>query len=133
MPETYAYDAQNAVVQIDGRLMTDYGDGDFVSWSKDEENFAAKTSANGTVGVAVSHSQIGTVTYRPMQGSPEIAFLNNLANSRRQFPIYINSGSDNAEIVSGTKCQIKKTPDGSLGKEISDREFEIAVFDLKVI
>lgn len=131
MAETYVYDAQSAVVQIDGRLMVDYGEGEFVSWSKDEENFNAKTSANGTVGVAVNHSQIGTVTYRPMQGSQEITFLNNLANSRRQFPIYINSGGDNPEIISGTQCQIKKTPDGSLGNEISDREYEIAVFDFR--
>lgn len=131
MPETFVYDAQNVVIQIDGRVMVDYGDGDFVSFSKDEENFTAKTSANGTVGVAVSHSQIGTVTYRPMQGSSEIPFLNQLANARKQFPLYINSGGDFPEIISGTKCQIKKTPEGSLGKEISDREYEIAVFDYR--
>lgn len=131
MPETFVYDAQEAVVQINGRVMVDFGDGEFVSWTKDEENFAAKTSANGTVGVAVNHSQIGTVTYRPMQGSPEIGFLNDLANRRAQFPIYVNSGGDFPEIISGTRCQIKKTPDGSLGKEISDREYEIAVFDYK--
>lgn len=131
MAETYVYDPQNGVIQINGRIMQDYGDGDFVSWSKDEENFTAATSANGTVGVAVSHSQIGTVTYRPMQGSPEIKFLNDLANRRAEFSIYINSGGDNPETITGTKAQIKKTPDGSLGKEIADREYEIAVFDYR--
>ncbi|ATN94272.1 hypothetical protein [Lysinibacillus phage vB_LspM-01] len=129
MANTFVYDAGLGVIQIDGRYMQDYGEGEFVSWTKDEENFQHKTSANGTVGVATSYSQTGTVTYRPMQGSPEIKFLNQLANSRKSFPVYINSGGDNPEIVSGSRCMVKKTPDGSLGTEISAREFEIAVFD----
>jgi len=126
---TLVYDAQTCVVEIDGRIMTDYGDGDFASWSKDEANFEAKTSANGTVGVAINHSRIGTFTYRPMQGSQEITFLKNLANTRKMFTVALNSGGDYPEIISGTKAMVEKTPDGALGKEISDREFTIKVFD----
>lgn len=132
MPNTYVYDPANGLVQINGTIMQDYGDGDFVSWTKDEENFTHKTSANGTVGVANSYSQTGTVTYRPMQGSPEVKMLNDLANRRANFPIYINSGGDNPVIVSGTRAQVKKSADGALGKEIGDIEFEITVFDYKV-
>lgn len=129
MAGTFISDAKNSIININGRVMTDYGNGDFVSWEKDEENFTSSTSANGTVGVAVSHDQLGTVTYKPMQGSSEIKFLNDLANRRVQFPIYINSGGEFPEIVSGAKAQVKKTPGGSLSNEVSDREFEIAVFD----
>lgn len=129
MANTFIVDAANSIIKIDNRIMVDYGNGDFVSWEKDEENFTSSTSANGTVGVAVSHDQLGTVTYKPMQGSSEVTFLNKLANSRKSFPLYINSGGDFPEIISGTKCQVKKTPSGSLSNEVSDREFEIAVFD----
>jgi len=129
MPQTFIVDAANSVITIDGRVMTDYGNGDFIAWEKDEENFTASTSANGTVGVAVSHDQLGTVTYKPMQGSQEIKFLNNLANTRKTFPIYINSGGEFPEIVSGTRCQVKRSAGGSISNEVSDREFEIAVFD----
>lgn len=129
MANTLVYDAQSCMIEIDGRIMTDYGDGDFATWSKDENNFEPKTSANGTAGIAVVHSNIGTLTYSPMQGSQEITFLKNLANTRKMFAVALNSGGEFPEIVSGTRAMVEKTPDGSLGKEISDREFTIKIFD----
>lgn len=132
MPNTYTYDAALVSITIDGRFMVDHGEGDFVSWEKDEENIAAKVSANGTVGVAVRNNNLGTITYKPMQGSPEVKFLNNLANTKKAFPIWINSGGPNPEIIGGTNAMVLKPADGSLEDEASDREFQIKVFDYSV-
>lgn len=132
MPNTYTYDAALVSITIDGRFMVDHGEGDFVSWEKDEENIAAKVSANGTVGVAIRNNNLGTITYKPMQGSPEVKFLNNLANTKKQFPVWINSGGPNPEIIGGTNAMVLKPADGSLEDEASDREFQIKVFDYSV-
>ena len=132
MANTYTYDASLVSITIDGRFMVDHGEGDFVSWSKDEDNISTKVSANGTVGVAVRNNNLGTITYKPMQGSPEVAFLNNLANTGKSFPIWVNSGGPNPEIVGGTQAMVLKPADGSLEDEASDREFEIKVFDYSV-
>lgn len=132
MPNTYTYDAALVSITIDGRFMVDHGEGDFVSWEKDEENIAAKVAANGTVGVAKRNNNLGTITYKPMQGSPEVKFLNNLANTGKAFPIWVNSGGPNPEIIGGTNAMVLKPSDGSLEDEASDREFQIKVFDYSV-
>ena len=132
MPNSYTYDASEVTISIDGRFMVDHGEGDFVSWEKDEDNFDAKVSANGTVGIAKRNNNLGTITYKPMQGSPEVNYLNKLANTGKQFSIWVNSGGDNPEIVGGTQAMVLKPADGSLEDEASDREFEIKVFDYTV-
>jgi hypothetical protein len=129
---TYTYDASLVSVTIDGRYMVDHGEGDFVSWEKDEDNIDVKVSANGTTGITKRNNKLGTITYKPMQGSPEVSFLNKLANTFEQFPIWVNSGGDNPEIVGGTQAMVLKPADGSLEDEASDREFEIKVFDYTV-
>lgn len=132
MANLYTYDAAQVSITIDGRFMVDHGEGDFVSWEKEEDNFGVKVAANGTTGVAMRNNNLGTITYKPMQGSPEVGFLNNLANTGKQFPIWINSGGDNPEEIGGTKARVLKPADGSLEDEASDREFEIKVFDYSV-
>lgn len=132
MPNIYTYDAALVSITIDGRFMVDHGEGDFVSWEKEEDNFDVKVAANGTTGVTTRNNNLGTITYKPMQGSPEVKFLNNLANTGKQFPIWVNSGGPNAEEIGGTMARVLKPADGSLEDEASDREFEIKVFDYTV-
>lgn len=129
---TYVYDASMISLTIDGRFMVDHGEGESIGWSKDEDNFSTKVAPNGTTGIAITNNKLGTITYKPMQGSPEVKFLHNLANTRKRFPIWINTGGDNAEIIGGTDAMVLKNADGSLEGEASDREFEIKVFDYTV-
>lgn len=132
MANSYTYDAATVSIQIDGQFMEDYGEGDFLQWEKSEDNLDVKVSANGTVGAAVRNNNLGSVTYKPMQGSPEVNFLHNLANTKKVFPIAINSGGDNPEIITGSRCMILKNADGSLSDEMGDREFEVTVFDYTI-
>ena len=132
MANVYTYDAAMVTITIDGRFMVDHGEGEFVNWEKEENNFETKVAANGTTGIATNNNKLGKITYKPMQGSPEVNYLNNLANTGKMFPIWVNSGGDNPEIVGGTKAKVLKPADGSLEGEASDREFEIQVFDYTV-
>ena len=129
---TYTYDAALVSLTIAGRFMVDHGEGEAISWSKDEDNISVKTAPNGTTGVAIVNNNLGAITYKPMQGSPEVKFLHNLANTKQEFSIWINTGGDNAEIIGGTRARVLKNADGSLEGEASDREFEIKVFDYSI-
>lgn len=123
------YDASQTTVTVDGRFLTGFAEGSFVEWEKDEENFDTKVSAQGEVGVAIRNNTLGTITVTLMQTSPDVAFLKKLANTRKVFPIWVQTSGDTKEKVGGTQAMVKKTPDGTLSDEIEDREFEIQVFD----
>lgn len=126
---TYTYDASLLSCIVDGRFLVDFAEGDAVTWEKDEDNFDSKVGVTGTVGVTNRLNTLGTITVLIMQGSPEITFLKKLANSNKEFAIWVNSGGANPEVVGGTRARVLKTPEGTLGDETGEREFEIKVFD----
>jgi hypothetical protein len=129
MSNTYTYDAMQSTVVVDGRFITGFQEGSFVEWSKDEDNFSAKVSAQGDVGVAKRNNTLGTITLTLAQTSPDVAYLKKLANTGQMFPIWAQTGGDTLEKIGGTKAMVKKSPDGTLSDEIEDRQFEIQVFD----
>lgn len=119
-------DARETSVVMDGQFITGFGEGSFVEWEKDEDNFNAKVDAFGAVGVAITNNTLGTITLTLSQTSPQLALVKRLANSRKIFPIWITTAN---EKVGGTQAMIKQTPSGTLSDEIEDREVEIQVFD----
>lgn len=119
-------DARETSVVMDGQFITGFGEGSFVEWEKDEDNFNAKVDAFGAVGVAITNNTLGTITLTLSQTSPQLALVKRLANSRKIFPIWITTAN---EKVGGTQAMIKQTPSGTLSDEIEDREIEIQVFD----
>jgi hypothetical protein len=122
----YTYDAKAATVVADSRFLTGFAEGSMVEWEKDEDNVSVMVDAQGTVGVAKRNNTLGTITITLAQTSPDVPYLKKLANTGKVFPIWVQSGN---EKVGGTQAMVKKTPDGELGDEISEREFEIQVFD----
>lgn len=132
MGNTYTYDAALSTVTVDSRFLTGFAEGSFVEFSKDEDNFSAKVSAQGDVGIAKRNNTLGTVTVTLAQTSPDVTFLNNLANTGKIVPVWVQTGGDAKEKAGGTKAMVKKPADGTLSDEIEDREFEIQVFDYTV-
>lgn len=123
----YSYDAKETTVVVDGRYITAFDEGTMVEWSKDEENFAAKIDAQGAVGVAKRNNTLGTLTINLMQTSPDLAFLKKLANTNKEFAVWVQNKS---EKVGATRAMVKKTPDGSFGDELEARSIEIQLFDM---
>lgn len=132
MPNTYTYDAALVTLVVDGRFITGFAEGSMVEAEKDEDNFEAKVSAQGDVGVAKRNNSLGTITVTLMQGSPDVLYLNSLANSGKEFATWAQSNGENAEKVGGTRAMVKKPADIAFSDEIEDREFEIQVFDYTV-
>lgn len=132
MGQTYTYDAKTSTVTADSRFLTGFAEGSFVEWEKDEDNFDVKVSAQGDVGIANRNNSLGTITVTLMQTSPDVAYLNKLANTGKIFPIWVQAGGDTKEKVGGTQARVLKPADGTLSDEIEDREFEIKVFDFTV-
>ncbi|CEG31445.1 phage structural protein [Peribacillus simplex] len=129
MTNSYTFDASQVSVVVDGRYLTDFAEGDAVTWEKDEDNFEPKVGVTGTVGITKKINSIGTITVLIMQGSPEVGFLKKLANTGKQFAIWVNTGGENSEKIGGSQAMVLKTPEGSITDETGEREFEIKVFD----
>lgn len=129
MTNTYTYDASETTVTVDGRFLTGFAEGTFVEFSKDEDNFKVKVSAQGDVGVAKNNNKLGTIKVTLAQTSPDVSFLNKLANTGKMVPVWVQSSGDNKEKVGGTKAMVKKPADGKMSDEIEDREFEFQVMD----
>lgn len=125
----YTFDASQLSVVVDGRYLTDFAEGDAVTWEKDEDNFEPKVGVTGAVGITKKINSIGTITLLIMQGSPEVTYLKSLANSGKQFPIWVNTGGENNEKIGGSRAMVLKTPEGSITDETGEREFEVKVFD----
>ncbi len=120
------YDASLVTVIVEGRFLTGFDEGEMVSWEKDEENFSTKIDAQGNTATAVVNNTLGTITIPLNQTSPDLKFMKNLANTKKEFPIWVQSPT---EKIGGTRAMVKKTPDGSFSDETEAREFEIQVFD----
>lgn len=132
MGQVNVYDALQVSVVVDNIFITGFADGSMVECSKDEDNFSAKVSAQGDVGIAKTNNKLGTIKVNLAQTSPSVTFLNSLANSGKIFPIWVNSNSDVKEKIGGTKAMVKKPADASFSGEIESREYEIQVFDYTV-
>lgn len=120
------YDASTVTLIIDGKYITGFDEGSMVEWSKDEDNINTKIDAQGNVSVAINNNTLGTITVNLSQSSPSLAYMKQLANTKKRFPIWAQGGS---EKIGGTEAMVKKTPDGSFSDESEARSFEIQVFD----
>ncbi|NQX67981.1 DUF3277 family protein [Paenibacillus alba] len=103
-----------------------------VEISKDEDNFEAKVGAQGDAVRTKINNSLGTMKVTLQQTSPQIAYLNRLANSGEMVPISVISANDPKETTTATEAYVKKQPDRKYGKDTEDREYEFQALDLKM-
>ncbi|KZE66795.1 hypothetical protein AWM68_20240 [Fictibacillus phosphorivorans] len=123
------YNAKDVTVTVGSRFITGFAEGSMVECEKDEDNFSAKVSAQGEVSVAISNNPLGTITITLEQTSPDVKYLNSLANSKQVIPIWVKGPTEKA---GGTRAMIKKPAGVTFADETEDREFEVQVFDYTV-
>lgn len=126
MGDVKTYDPKDVTVTVGGRFLTGFAEGSMVECEKDEDNFSTKVSAQGEVVVTLSNNPLGTVTITLDQTSPDVTYLNKLANAKKIIPIWVKGPTEKA---GGTQAMIKKPANVSYGDETEDREFEVQVFD----
>lgn len=132
MPNIGTYDAKEVAVIIGGINITGFAEDTFVKASKDENNSSESVSAQGDVGVAVTNNGLGTITITLNQTSPSVSYLNNLANTSKIVDAWVKSNNEVKETVGGTQARVIKPADVEFGAKISNREFEIKVYDYTV-
>lgn len=126
-----AYDAKKCTVVVDGRFITGFDDGSMVSSEKDEDFFEAKEDAQGEVIVSEKNSNLGSVTITLSQTSPSSTFMNELAKSRKEVPVWVTYNGEPKEKSGGTRARVKKLAGREYGDEAGSREFEMTVFDYR--
>lgn len=127
-----AYDIRKVTVVVDGTYLTGFSSDSKVSAERTEDSLIEYIGVDGDVDFSVNANDAGEVTVTLKSTSPSVAYLNNLANKRKIFPISIIDLNKNGVNANGTEAFVRKPvlPDNS--KEISDVEFTIFVGDLTI-
>ncbi len=131
MAEAKTYDANDVTVIVDGTFLTGFGE-DLVSVSKDEENWATTVGAQGDVVRSKVNNDLGTITVTLQASSPQVLYLNGLANSGKLVPVSVIYNGTPKETSTATQAYIKKPADREYGNESGDREFEFQCLDLSM-
>lgn len=123
------YDPNDVSVIVASVYLTGFGD-DVVTVSKDEDNFTVSVGAQGDVVRSKVNNPLGTITVTLQATSPQVPYLNSLANSGRAVPVSVIYSGDPKEISTSTEAYVKKPADREYGKEAGTREFEFQCMDL---
>lgn len=119
------YNPKNTVVEIAGVTITDFGENDMISISRNEEANMPFVDCLGNVSKATNADQTGTLTLTQNSSSPFFGFLMDLAESEETFSVNIEDLNDHQPSITATDCFVVNTADITKGKEIEDVEFEI--------
>lgn len=123
------YDAKNVSVTVDGIYLTGYGEDTMVTAEKMEDRSTYSVGAQGDVVQNIVNNPLGEVVVTLSQTSPHIAYLNELANTGRQVPIWIINKNTQEELAGGSVGVVNKPAPLELGNEVNVREFTFTVLD----
>lgn len=121
------YNAKDCVITVNDVYITGLGTS-MVTGSKDEQMFSTTVGAQGDVCVNETNNPLGTITITVQATSPQKPYLLSLAKSGDVFPIWVVNKSL-SERMGGTQARIKNYPSMDQADTVSDRAFEIQVFD----
>ncbi|MEW9702826.1 phage protein [Paenibacillus sp. SI8] len=125
------YDAKDVSVIVDGVYLTGFSD-NVVEIEKDEDNFNVKVGAQGDTARAKVNNKLGTIKVTLQQTSPQVSYLDGLANSGKLVPITVVYAGETRETSSATEAFVKKPAARTYSGEIEDREYEFQCLDLKM-
>jgi hypothetical protein len=128
---TKTYDPKSVTVTVNGVYITGLGES-MVEITKDENNYDTKVGAQGDTIRTKINNKLGTIKLTLQQTSPQLSYLDSLANSGALIPISIISANDPKETTSVTEAFLKKPSDRKYGKDAEDREYEFQALDLKL-
>ncbi|QIL50114.1 hypothetical protein G7084_01515 [Weissella coleopterorum] len=123
------YDAKSVVLTVDGVVIQGFQDNDMITYSFKEEQVRTSVDAQGVPSLAKNNNHLGNIVINLSGNSKSHKFLNNLANTRKVFPIVIKS---DLEKVSSTQCIIAKPADGAFGKDTPKRTYTVEALSMEV-
>lgn len=123
------YDPNDVNVIVDGRYLTGFASGTFVSVEKDEDKYSAYVGAQGEVVRAETANNMGKIVVTLEHTSPSNTFLSGLAKRREPFAAHMIDRGSREMTVGGSQCWILKDADEDRGSEPSEVEWTIVVAD----
>ncbi|WP_079908272.1 phage protein [Paenibacillus sp. 32352] len=129
--ETKTYDAKDVSVIVDGVYLTGFGE-DMVEVAKAENNYEVKVGAQGDTTRSKINNKTGTIKVTLLQSSPQVPYLDILANSGKLVPITVIYAGEPKEISSATEAFVQKPADRKYKSSGEDREYEFQCLDLSM-
>ena len=126
------YNPKKINVIANGRYITGYADGTFITAERNEDSRVPNTGAHGDVVVTESADRTGTVTVTLNQTSPSIRELRQLAKNGTVFPVQIVDANTQTVRAGGTQATILRTPGLEYGDEVGSVEIPIFVADFDI-
>lgn len=123
------YDSKAVSVIVGGVYLTGFSE-DMVEVEKDEDNFEVKVGAQGDTVRTKVNNPLGTATVTLQQTSPQVQYLDGLANSGKLVPVTIINAGPPKETITVTEAFIKKPAARTYGNEAEDREYEFVLMDM---
>lgn len=127
----FEYDPIDVSVIVDTTYLTGYAE-TAVTVEKNENNFEIKVGAQGDSIRTRVRNPLGTATVTLLANSPQVPFMDDLANTGEFFSLSIIYTGENKETVTSEKAYIVKQPNREYGNEIADREYEIQLMDMNI-
>ncbi|GKU78563.1 phage protein [Paenibacillus sp. L3-i20] len=129
---SYTYDPKSVSVIIQNVHLTGFGES-MVEIEKDEDNYETSVGAQGDVVRTKINNKLGTITLTLQPTSPQVSFMDNLANTGDLVPVTVIYAGQPKEITAATQCYVSKPGARKYANSIEDREYEIKCLDLHML
>lgn len=123
------YDPKDVAVIVDSAYLTGFSE-DMVEIEKAENNYETKVGAQGDVVRTKVNNPLATISVTLLPSSPQVAFLDKLANSGKLVPVSVIYSGTPKETTTVTEAYVVKPASRSYGNEAADREYEIQCLDI---
>ncbi|MFT8928529.1 MAG: hypothetical protein ABF969_04250 [Sporolactobacillus sp.] len=125
------YDASQVTVIRGDTVITDFAEGDMVSFQQTNDQVTAVVDAQGNGSFAKSNDTRGTITVNLLLTSPALPLFVAEANSSviKPLKIKIPLPDGSTETVGGENAMVTKKADGTLGTSVPTRAFTFSVLD----
>jgi hypothetical protein len=128
---TGTFNPAEVQLQIDGALISGFGDGTFITVAKDDnELWSVHTGAHGEVSRTRKNKPYGTITFTLKRTSPSHAALNTLKFSGAVFIASVKDSSTNY-FASAQQAWIMNDPDDEFAEEEAMVEWIVGCADLR--
>ncbi|ELK38800.1 hypothetical protein D478_27806, partial [Brevibacillus agri BAB-2500] len=126
---TSTFDPKDVAVIVGGTYLTGFSE-DMVEIEKAENNFETKVGAQGDVVRTKVNNPLGTIKVTLLPTSPQVAFMDALANTGKLVPVTVIYSGTPKETTTVTEAYVMKPATRTYGNEAADREYEIQCLDL---
>ncbi|MGF9907898.1 phage structural protein [Brevibacillus porteri] len=129
MSKAATYDPNDVTMTVDSVYLTGFSE-DMIEIEKAENNYETKVGAQGDVVRTKINNPLATIKVTLLPSSPQVAYLDKLANSGKLVPVSVIHAGIPKETTTSTEAYVVKPATRTYGNEAADREYEIQCLDI---